>query len=133
MCGGVNTGHERPTGQDYNIVFSYTNGQHYARSKCAPARTTATRIKEVEYTYFISGTHSADVGIDGESGAGEDGGTADGRRSGHGGGLDRALHAVPLQQYGLLKAVFEPDAVQRLIDDRSDISSRGGHPDQGGR
>ncbi len=107
-------------GQDYNIAFSYT-GNKISTIEVRTGADTSTRVRQVEYTYCDSQTHSADVGDDGDLvqvaisqlKTGGSVGTA-------------ADWTVRSTQYryddqGLLKAVFEPDAVQSLIDDRSDI------------
>jgi hypothetical protein len=111
-----------PDGQDYNLVFSYTNNL-LTKIEVRTGATSSTRIKEVEYTYFTSGVHSASVGSYGNLVQVR---TAELRTGG-----DPATAADWTNRYTqyryastqYLTAVFEPEAVQRLIDDRSDISS----------
>ena len=111
-----------PDGQDYNLVFSYTNNL-LTKIEVRTGATSSTRIKEVEYTYFTSGVHSASVGSYGNLVQVR---TAELRTGG-----DPATAADWTNRYTqyryastqYLTAVFEPEAVQRLIDDRADISS----------
>ncbi len=52
-------------GQDYHIVFDYT-GNKLTKIEARTGAETATRFRQVEYTYFDSQTHSPDVGSDGD-------------------------------------------------------------------
>ena len=108
-------------GQDYNVVFSYT-GDLLTKIEVRTGADTSTRIQEVVYTYFDSQTHSADLGTDDDLVQ-----VKVGRLKTGGSPSNTADWIVRYTQYrydadGPLKAVFESDAVQRLIDDRSDIS-----------
>jgi len=114
-----------PEGQDYNIVFTYDGDDNITEIEVRTGAGTSTRIKEVEYTYFDSQNHSSDLGADGDLVQVK---TA---RLKTGGDPDTAADwIVRYTQYrynsqGMLKAVFLPSAVQRIIDDRSDISAAG--------
>jgi hypothetical protein len=111
-------------GQDYNIVFSYT-GSAISKIEVRTGVDTSTRVVEVQYTYFNSMSHSADVGSDGDlvqvrvralRSGGNPGTQAD--------WIDRYTQ-YRYDSNGLLKGVFEADALERLITDRGDISSPG--------
>ncbi len=111
-----------PDGQDYNIVFSYT-GSNISGIEVRTGLDTATRVEEVGYTYFDSGTHSADVGPAGSLAQVT---TKVLKSGGAPGTADDWLTLTRQYRYdsnGLIKAVFEPAAIQRIIDDRADISS----------
>ncbi|MCU0962921.1 MAG: DUF6531 domain-containing protein, partial [Pirellulaceae bacterium] len=107
-------------GQDYNVVCAYTNNR-LTKIEVRTGADTSTRIRQAEYLYFDSQTHSADVGADGDLVQV----TLSALRSG--GSPDTAADwIVRVYQYrydsqGLLKGVFEPDAVARLIADRADV------------
>ena len=48
-------------GQEYNIVFTYT-GSKITKIEVRTGADTSTRFRVVDYTYFDSQNHSADVG-----------------------------------------------------------------------
>jgi hypothetical protein len=111
-----------PEGQDYNIVFTFSNGR-MTRIEVRTGALTSTRVQEVDYTYFDSQTHSADLGADGD--------LVQVRRATlkTGGDPDTAADwTVRYIQYryfsthGQLKSVFESDEVARLVAERADIS-----------
>ena len=52
-------------GQSYTIVFTYT-GDTISKIEVRTGVGTSTRIQEVEYTYYNSQSHSADLGSDGD-------------------------------------------------------------------
>ena len=62
MWGGL-TQVTSPEGQDYNIVFTRSNGQT-TKIEVRTGATSSTRIEQVEYTYFASGTRADDLGTD---------------------------------------------------------------------
>ena len=119
-------------GQEYYIAFSYSGNGSHAKLTKIEVKTSAsgTLLKDVTYTYFASGTHSADVGSDGDL-------VQVRRRELKSGGnpensVDWIVRYTQYRYYRngtsdgavhLLKAVFLPDAVQRILDDRKDISS----------
>ena len=107
-----------PQGQDYNIVFSYT-GSNISKIEVRTGADTSTRVQEVDYTYFASGTHSTDVGAAGnlvqvKTMQLKTGGSVS----------NSADWIVRYTQYrygsnGLLKMVLEPDSIQRILDNSS--------------
>lgn len=118
-------------GQDYYIAFTYTGSGTNAKLSKIEVSTEAggTLLKDVTYTYFDSELHSTDVGSDGDlvqvrtrelkSGGSPKDSTdwivrVTQYRYYRSGDSDGAAH--------LLKAVFEPDAVQRIIDNRGDLT-----------
>jgi hypothetical protein len=111
-----------PDGQDFNIYFGYT-GSKITQIEVRTGTDPSTRIRQVVYTYFNSYTHSADLGSDGDlvqvkTRVLKTGGNPD----------TDADWVVRYQQYrygsyGLLKSVFENDAIVRLVADRADIAS----------
>ena len=110
-----------PEGQDYNIVFTYT-GDEITKIEVRTGAGTSTRVQEVEYTYFDGVNHSSDLGADGDLVQVK---TAKLKTGGN--VATAADWLVRYTQYrydsdGLLKAVFEADAVRRTIDDRSDVT-----------
>ena len=52
-------------GQEYNIVFTYS-GSKITKIEVRTGADTATRIRQVEYTYYDSQTHSQNLGADGD-------------------------------------------------------------------
>ncbi|MHB9080294.1 MAG: DUF6531 domain-containing protein [Pirellulaceae bacterium] len=109
-------------GQEYNLVFTYS-GSKITKIEVRTGADTSTRIRQVEYTYYDSQTHSQNLGADGDLvqvaiSALKSGGSVG----------TAADWVVGYQQYrygtnGLLKAVFGPDAIARLIADRADIAA----------
>ena len=105
-------------GQDYNIVFTYT-GSNISKIEVRTGSDTSTRIEEVDYTYFTSGTHSADVGAAGnlvqvKMMKLKTGGSV----------ANSADWIVRYTQYrygsnGLVKMVLEADAIRRILDNSS--------------
>jgi RHS repeat-associated protein len=111
-----------PDGQDYNQVFSYT-GTKLTKLELRTGATTATRFKVVDYTYFNSYEHSADLGSDGDliqvkTSALKTGGNPD-----TAGDWVVRYEQYRYGSYGLLKAVYKNDAIARLVADRADINT----------
>ena len=111
-----------PDGQDYNQVFSYT-GTKLTKLELRTGATTATRFKVVDYTYFNSYEHSADLGSDGDliqvkTSALKTGGNPD-----TAGDWVVRYEQYRYGSYGLLKAVYKSDAIARLVADRADINT----------
>jgi len=117
-------------GQDYFIAFTYTGREKDAKLSKVEVRTHAkgALLKDVAYTYFTPGRHSPDVGTDGDlvqvrtrelKSNGNPESAADWKvhytqyRYYRDGDLNGAPH--------LLKALFEPDAVQRILDAGKDV------------
>ena len=111
-----------PDGQDYNLAFNYT-GSKITQLEVRTGADTSTRTRRVEYTYFDSYQHSADLGSGWRPDPGQD------HRAATGGNPDTASDwIVAIVQYrygsyGLLKAVYDEDAVARLVADRADIDT----------
>ena len=111
-------------GQDYNIVFSYT-GNTIAKIEVRTGADTSTRVRQVEYTYCDTDIHSADVGADGDLVQATVSELKTGGSAGTPGDWIVRTTQYRYGTNGLLKAVFEPDAVQALIDSRADIDDAG--------
>ena len=107
-------------GQDYNVVPAYT-GDRITEIEVRTGGDTSTRVQEVTYTYFDSQVHSADLGSDGDLVQV----TISALRSGGSPGTSADwIHRYYQYRYdsnGLLKGVFQPDAIERMISDRADI------------
>ena len=99
-------------GQDYNIVFSYT-GNTIAKIEVRTGADTSTRVRQVEYTYCDTDIHSADVGADGDLVQATVSELKTGGSAGTPGDWIVRTTQYRYGANGLLKAVFEPDAVQR--------------------
>ena len=52
-------------GQEYNLVFTYS-GSKITKIEVRTGADTSTRIRQVEYTYYDSQTHSQNLGADGD-------------------------------------------------------------------
>jgi len=108
-------------GQEHNIVFTYS-GDLITKIEARTGAGTSTRYKVVEYTYYDSMNHSSDIG------GADDLVQVKVSRLKTGGDVDTAADWIDrYTQYrygsnGLLKSVFSPDAIARLIADRSDVS-----------
>jgi RHS repeat-associated protein len=117
-------------GQDYFIGFSYMGSGINAKLAKIEVKTSAngTLLKDVAYTYFTAGVHSATLGSEGDLVQVRT------RELKSGGNPERAMDwIVRRTQYRyyrdddsdgvahLLKAVFEPDAIQRILDHRTDL------------
>jgi hypothetical protein len=108
-----------PEGQDYNLVFFYSgSGTRTRIQKIEVREPDSTVIQRIEYTYYTAGVHSPDVGSQDDLVQVE---TFE---------LDEeGLWTTHCTQYrydavsGHLKAVFDSDALERTVAERSDVSA----------
>ena len=120
-------------GQDYNIVFSYTNSRITKIELRTGADTSHPRaagglhvLRPPAPTRRTWATDGDLVQVHGQR-------TQDGWQRGHGRRLDRADQQYRYGSNGLLKSVFDPDAIAAAGRRPRGYRRRGRHPDQGGR
>ncbi|MHB9081934.1 MAG: DUF6531 domain-containing protein, partial [Pirellulaceae bacterium] len=111
-------------GQDFNIVLSYT-GNKLTKIEARTGADTATRFRQVEYTYYDSQTHSQDLGSDGDLVQVTISALKTGGNVGTASDWIVRYYQYRYDSHGLLKSVFGPDAIVRLVADRADISAVG--------
>ncbi|MBM4094864.1 MAG: hypothetical protein FJ276_36455, partial [Planctomycetes bacterium] len=116
--------------QEHNLVFSYT-GNLITKIELRTGSDTSTRIRQVEYTYYDSLTHSSDVGSDNDLVQVKLSALKTGGSVGTSGDWIVRYYQYRYDANGLLKMIFSPADIQRLIDDRSDISTAAGILEKG--
>ena len=112
-------------GQQYYLGFTYTGSGSSRKLTQIQLKTSVngTLLGQVDYTYYTAG-HSTDVGSDGDL-------VQVKTQQADSSGSNWIVHYTQYRYYRsgdpngaahLLKAVFESDAVQRILDVRTDIS-----------